>query len=90
MHRSASPRELPALITLLMACTCVQGGGRAQFGKSHRAACLAKLALLAEQPGGLRPPSQQVCRRHAPRPVRNRGPNGGVHNAHFMELPSVM
>lgn len=36
------------------------GGRKPQFERSGRAACLAKLALLAGQPGGLAAPSRQV------------------------------
>lgn len=52
-----------AAATLARSAVAAGGGGgdgRRQFARCGRAARLAKLALLAGQPGGLVPPSQQV------------------------------
>lgn len=41
-----------------------QGGDKATFQAAQRAACLAKLALLADQEGGLMPVRPKVCHQH--------------------------
>ena len=41
-----------------------QGGDKTTFQAARRAACLAKLALLADQEGGLAPLRPKVCHQH--------------------------
>ena len=53
-------REYGRAAATLARAAAATGGGRAQFAQSGRAARLAKLALLAGQPGGLEPPSTQA------------------------------